>query len=80
MCIGNVRLEYLSTLTSLLVFLQAVPLIETWGVKIPDPVATFQSIDTDHGGMILFAEFADWALKMSLGLPVHKYTYLLNNI
>ena len=43
--------------------------MESWGVKIPDPVATFRSIDTDHGGMILFAEFADWALKMSLDLP-----------
>ena len=49
-------------------FKQALPRLEAWGVKVKDPVATFKSIDTDGGGMILFDEFADWALKLGLDL------------
>ena len=49
-------------------FKQAIPLIERWGVKIEDPKATFAKIDADGGGMILFSEFASWAIEQGLDL------------
>mmetsp|Transcript_1160 Transcript_1160/g.2214 ORF Transcript_1160/g.2214 Transcript_1160/m.2214 type:complete len:203 (-) Transcript_1160:132-740(-) len=49
-------------------FKKAVPLMETWGVKITDPVKTFKQVDRDGGGKILFSEFARWAIKKSLDL------------
>lgn len=49
-------------------FKTAVPHIEAWGVKIDDPDAAFAEIDTNGGGQILFAEFADWAIKKELAL------------
>jgi hypothetical protein len=36
------------------------------GVRITNPTATFAEIDRDHGGMILFEEFADWAIHQHL--------------
>lgn len=50
-------------------FRKAVPLLETWGVKVTNPDATFKVIDKDGGGMLLFDEFADWAIKNNLDLP-----------
>ena len=49
-------------------FKQAIPLIERWGVKIEDPEATFAKIDADGGGMLLFSEFASWAIEQGLDL------------
>lgn len=49
-------------------FKKALPLIESWGVKISDPRKEFDNIDRDHGGKILFEEFSDWALKKNLDL------------
>ena len=49
-------------------FIKAVPLIEKWGVKVGNPVLAFKEIDRDGGGMVLFEEFADWALKKGLDL------------
>ena len=49
-------------------FKKAVPKLEEWGVTIADPEAEFKKIDTNGGGMVLFAEFADYALKMALDL------------
>jgi Ca2+-binding EF-hand superfamily protein len=63
-------------------FKKAVPKLKTWGVNITDPVKTFKEIDRDGGGMILFDEFAHWALLKGLDLPddddfddevLHKY-------
>ena len=39
-----------------------------WGANISDPAATFKEIDVDGGGMILFDEFAAWAMKRELDL------------
>ena len=49
-------------------FKKALPMIERWGVKIQDAHRTFGEIDTNGGGIILFDEFATWALKQALDL------------
>ena len=49
-------------------FKAALPKIEKWGVKIADPAAEFKRIDKNGGGVVLFDEFADWALKKHLDL------------
>lgn len=49
-------------------FQRAVPEIQKWGVKIQDPVRVFKSIDKNGGGMILFDEFCEWAIKKNLDL------------
>eukprot|EP00758_Cryptobia_borreli_P003794 Tbor_TRINITY_DN3989_c0_g1::TRINITY_DN3989_c0_g1_i2::g.798::m.798 len=51
---------------SLKEFKAAVPMIESWGIKISNPEATFKSIDNNGGGMILFSEFCDWAIAQHL--------------
>jgi Ca2+-binding EF-hand superfamily protein len=47
-------------------FKSAIPMMETWGVKIDDAEKTFQAIDTNGGGHILFDEFSDGAIKKGL--------------
>jgi hypothetical protein len=37
-------------------------------LKVEDPAATFKAIDADGGGMILFDEFAHWAIQNKLDL------------
>ena len=44
----------------------ALPMIEDWGVFVSNPRKTFQEIDVNGGGQILFGEFANWALQNSL--------------
>ena len=40
---------------------------ETDAKALPgEPEAQFKAIDTNDGGIILFKEFADWALKQKL--------------
>merc|ERR1711991_202102 len=41
---------------------------EAWGLKIDNPEAEFKAIDKNGGGIILFDEFADWALRKQLDL------------
>jgi len=48
-------------------FVQAAPLLQSWGVVIEDPVASFRHMDADGGGMVLFDEFAHWALHQGVG-------------
>lgn len=56
---------------SLSEFTASRELLLSWGLPSPlasmDPSALFRSVDADGHGMILFSEFADWALKVSLG-------------
>ncbi|KAL3686935.1 hypothetical protein R1sor_013244 [Riccia sorocarpa] len=40
--------------------------LKNWGLTVSDPEASFNQIDTNQGGSILFAEFADWALKSKI--------------
>ena len=51
-------------------FRSGVELLGTWGIDIPEGEvqAEFDSIDTNGGGVILFDEFSDWALKKQLDL------------
>ncbi|KAK3251352.1 hypothetical protein CYMTET_39307 [Cymbomonas tetramitiformis] len=49
-------------------FLAAQDKIKSWGLDIADPEAEFQIIDANGGGMVLFIEFADWAIKKNLDL------------
>jgi len=48
-------------------FVQAVPLLQSWGVAgLDDPVESFRQMDADGGGMVLFDEFAHWALNQGV--------------
>lgn len=48
------------------------PMLESWGVKLEHDEAgladIFAQIDKDNGGVILFSEFADWAIANKLDL------------
>ena len=47
-------------------FSRALPLLAGWGVHVTDPAAEFRAMDTDGGGLVLFIEFAGWALRKGL--------------
>lgn len=47
-------------------FEKAVPALKEQGVNIPDGKQAFKEIDTNNGGMILFDEFCDWAIKKNV--------------
>ena len=49
-------------------FVKAAPKIEKWVGPIADPDATFDQIDSNGGGVILFDEFVAWAIKKNLDL------------
>ena len=49
-------------------FAAAVGLVAEWGLKVTDPAALFKTIDLDGGGIVLFDEFAHWAIKKKLDL------------
>ena len=53
---------------SLIEFMDAKDSIEVWVGPIDDVEATFQEIDTNGGGKILFKEFCRWATRKSLDL------------
>ena len=48
--------------------MKAIPIMERWGVKLPDPKAIFNLIDKNGSGFILFDEFSEYAIKASLDL------------
>eukprot|EP00756_Hemistasia_phaeocysticola_P040076 Hpha_TRINITY_DN16845_c1_g2::TRINITY_DN16845_c1_g2_i1::g.149917::m.149917 len=50
-------------------FRRALPLIEAFGGRVTDVDAAFAEIDRDGHGMILFEEFAEWAVARGLDLP-----------
>jgi hypothetical protein len=49
-------------------FKKCVPSLNSWGAKITDASKTFSEIDVNGGGIVLFDEFATWALKHHLEL------------
>jgi Ca2+-binding EF-hand superfamily protein len=49
-------------------FKEAIPKLAEWGVKVDDAETEFKVVDANGGGLILFDEFADWALKKMLVL------------
>jgi len=49
-------------------FERALAEIKKWGIVVRDPRAAFDEIDVNHQGIILFGEFANWAIENSLDL------------
>lgn len=49
-------------------FEASIPEIEKWGFKVYYPDQTFKVLDKNGGGMVLFDEFAEWAISRSLEL------------
>ena len=49
-------------------FVEAKDMLEKWVGPIEDPEATFDEIDQNGGGQILFDEFVEWAAKKNLEL------------
>ena len=49
-------------------FLQAKPMLEKWGIDMSNPDKMWKECDRDGGGMVLFIEFCDWAVKKHLDL------------
>jgi len=49
-------------------FKQALPTLEQWGISISDPVSSFNQIDCDGAGFILFDEFCVWAADQNIDL------------
>jgi hypothetical protein len=56
-------------------FRRGIPKLKTWGLNVTDVDATFREIDTDKGGVVLFDEFADWAIKKQLKLVEDPFDY-----
>ena len=44
-------------------FSSALPKLKAWGLSTDDPKASFEECDQSGGGLLLFDEFAAWALK-----------------
>lgn len=49
-------------------FKKALPTLEKWGIKIKDAQAEFNKIDKNKGGVIMFDEFCQYAIKKNLDL------------
>lgn len=49
-------------------FMQAIPELQRWNIDMSDPRAQWRQCDQDGGGMVLFIEFCDWAIKKNLDL------------
>mmetsp|Transcript_40251 Transcript_40251/g.33988 ORF Transcript_40251/g.33988 Transcript_40251/m.33988 type:complete len:109 (+) Transcript_40251:826-1152(+) len=49
-------------------FRQAIPTLAKWGVEVLDAEASFNEIDLNGGGVVLFDEFVDWAMSKNLDL------------
>ena len=47
-------------------FKRAAPNLVSWGLKLDDPEASFAEVDQNGGGIVLFDEFAHWALVKHL--------------
>ena len=49
-------------------FVKAAPIIASWGVDMSNTEKMWKECDRDGGGMVLFIEFCDWAIKKHLDL------------
>jgi len=49
-------------------FKQASPQLTNWKIDMSNPEEQWKKCDADGGGMVLFDEFANWAIKQSLDL------------
>ena len=48
--------------------MKAIPELKKWGIDVSNPGACWKQCDADGGGMVLFDEFAAWAIKKNLDL------------
>ena len=48
--------------------MEGIDKIQEWVGEIEDPEATFDQIDSNDGGKILFDEFCKWAIVKNLDL------------
>ena len=44
-------------------FNKALPVMKDWAIDVSNPDALWREADSDGKGMVLFIEFADWAIK-----------------
>ena len=58
---GDRRIDFIE-------FKAALPIVESWGIKVADPQAEFNKIDKNKGGKVLFDEFCDWAIRSEMKL------------
>lgn len=58
-------------------FVKAVPTMKRWHLRIDNPEATFQEIDKNGGGYILFDEFCQWAIHSHLNVEGYEGEDLL---
>ena len=49
-------------------FSKAKDTMAGWGIDMSDPEAQWKECDANGGGMVLFVEFCDWAIKKNLDL------------
>jgi len=49
-------------------FLAAKTRLETWGINMSNPDASWKECDKNGGGQVLFDEFSEWAIKKGLDL------------
>ena len=56
---GDRRLDYQE-------FVAALPIVESWGIQVPDPKREFSNMDGNGKGKILFDEFCDWAIRKEM--------------
>ena len=49
-------------------FMQAIPMLEKWGIDMSQPEKQWKEADRDGGGQILLIEFVAWAIKNNLDL------------
>ena len=46
----------------------AIPMLGAWGVSVDNPDTSWTAIDADGSGMVIFDEFAKWALDQGLDM------------
>lgn len=66
-------------------FKACVPILKEWNVNVRDASATFKTIDENNGGMVLFNEFAAWAIKQCNPISgnlfsFHFFVFLMSEI
>jgi Ca2+-binding EF-hand superfamily protein len=49
-------------------FLSAVPTLESWSIDMSNPEEQWRQCDADGHGMVLFSEFAEWAIRKNFDL------------
>ncbi len=47
--------------------------MKNWGLDMSSPDQLWREVDKDGSGMILFNEFAEWAIKKNLDLNENEY-------